>query len=267
VLKSAKNTAESKTDLGVFDYLKLIAHYPSLELKRSLPVYFVLNHSRSHSSASRTPFLPVLIAIACLYFGRSILIPLALAVVFAFLFGPLVVRLRHLGIHRVPATFGVVILSFGLMTVIGTLMSSQISDVVHKLPQYQENVRTKLHSIRSSGGGIITRFTHTIDTLAEDVSLPPAQPRPTTVGEKPVPVEIRKSSFAPLEMAQKILGSLFSILLTMAVVVVFVIFMLIQREDLRDRFLRLAGEGRVQLTTEAMDDAAAWVATYWHNWL
>ena len=81
-------------------------------------------------------------------------------------------------------------------------------------------------------------------------------------GDKPVPVEIRKDVLSPLDMVQNVLGSLISLILTAAVVVVFVLFMLVQREDLRDRIIRLAGETRVSLTTQLLDDAAKRVSRY-----
>lgn len=79
--------------------------------------------------------------------------------------------------------------------------------------------------------------------------------------EKPVPVEIRRA-FSPFEIIQSVWGSVFQFVVTASVVVVFVIFILLQREDLRDRVLRMAGRNLIRLTTEALDDAARRVSRF-----
>jgi hypothetical protein len=97
--------------------------------------------------------------------------------------------------------------------------------------------------------------------LGQDLQ-PPA-PRQNTPGEdKPVPVEIRKGPFAPLDMVQSVLGSVLNGVLMALIVIVFVLFMLIQREDLRDRLIRLVGAGQVQVTTQALDEAAQRLSRY-----
>ena len=201
---------------------------------------------------------------AVLYFSREIFIPLALAVLFAFLLAPLVIRLRRLGFPRVASSLIVVLFAFSIVTVIGGIMVSQTSDLAKKLPGYQQNVRDKLHSIRASGGGVLNRVSRLIHNITDEVlpAQPSPQPNAANGADKPVPVEIRQPPLAPMQVAQKIVGSVFSIALTAAIVVVFVIFMLIQREDLRDRLIRLLGASRINLTTQALDDAAGRLGRY-----
>ncbi len=220
------------------------------------------NGNRPNGNKGSATLLSVLIVLAVLYFARSVLIPLSLAVLLAFLLGPLVIRLRHLRLGRVPSAVIVVLLSFMLIGIIGTFMVSQLTDLAHKLPEYQQNIHHKIESVRTSGGGLITRITrvmHNItDTLTPTPPAAPAQPG----AEKPVPVEIRRSPFSPFELVQKLLGSLLGTLVTAGIVIVFVLFMLIEREDLRDRLIRLAGARRVNLTTKVLDDAAHRVSRY-----
>src|SRR5664280_2012973 len=109
--------------------------------------------------------------------------------------------------------------------------------------------------------GVFDYLSKAAQDLSKELS-----PQPATGSapgeEKPVPVEIRRNPFSPLQIVQTILGSLFSLLLTAVLVVVFVIFMLIQREDLRDRVVCLVGFGQLNLTTQALDEAGRRVSSY-----
>jgi predicted PurR-regulated permease PerM len=205
--------------------------------------------------------LTVVIAVAALYFARVVFIPIALAILLAFLLAPLVVRLRHWGLGRIPSVIIVVHLAFVVIGVLGFIMASQLADLGHRLPQYQENVREKIRSISSSGGGLINRVSRVAHNFTQDFSS--STSRQAAPGEeKPVPVEIRKAPFAPLELVQKVLGGVVDGILMAIIVIVFVIFMLIQREDLRDRLIRLVGAGQVKLTTQAMNDAGQRLSRY-----
>ena len=205
----------------------------------------------------------MVIVVVALYFARVVFVPLALAILVAFLLGPLVTRLRRWGLGRVPSAIIVVVFSFVIVSVAGGFMTSQLADLAHKLPEYEQNVRQKLQSLRSSGGGVINRVTRLVRNVTEELTPPAMTPAKNQPGEeKPVPVEIRRSSFSPLDFIRNVVGSVLDVVLTAGIVVVFVIFMLIQREDLRDRLLRLLGTGRVNLTTQALDEAGYRVSRY-----
>jgi predicted PurR-regulated permease PerM len=207
--------------------------------------------------------LTVVIVGAVLYFAREVFIPFALAFLLAFLLAPLATRLRHWGLGRAPSAILVVHVFFAVIAVLGFVMASQMTDVAHKLPGYQQNIREKLHSVQISGGGLIERATRVIHGLtAELTPAAPSGSRTPSGEEKPVPVEIRKAPFSPLQFLRSILGSLLSIVVTALIIIVFVIFMLIQKEDLRDRLIRLIGAGRVNVTTQALDDAASRLSHY-----
>ena len=201
--------------------------------------------------------------VAVLYFARTLFIPLALSVLLAFMLAPLVIRLRHWGLGRVPAAGIVVLIAFGILGVIAAVMASQSADLAHKFPEYQHNVQQKLESIRSSGGGFMKRISGAAQRISDELAPPPPPPPANqTTEERPVPVEIRRSPFSPVETVQKLLGSVFSALVTAGIVIVFVIFMLIEREDLRDRLIRLVGAKEVNVTTNVLDDAAQRVSRY-----
>jgi predicted PurR-regulated permease PerM len=178
----------------------------------------------------------------------------------AFLLGPLVIRFRHWGFGRVPSAIVVVFFSFLLIGSVGAMMTSQLTDLAHKMPEYQHNVREKLHSLRTSGSGLLTRATRFVRNFSDVIPAPAPAPKPETGEEKPVPVEIRQGPFS--DTIQKLLGSVLNVVLMGGIVIVFVIFMLIQREDMRDRLIRLAGLRRVNVTTKLLDDAAHRISRY-----
>jgi predicted PurR-regulated permease PerM len=207
--------------------------------------------------------LSILIVVAVLYFARTVFIPLALSLLLAFLLAPLVIRLRHWGLGRVPSAVGVVLLSFAILGTIGTVMTSQLTDLAHRLPDYEHNIHQKIDSIRTSGGGFINRFSRVVRNFTEELTpAPPAPAKEQSGEERPVPVEIRRSAFSPVELIQKFLGSLLNGVVMAGIVIVFVVFMLIEREELRDRLIRLGGARRVNLTTQVLDDAAQRVSRY-----
>jgi predicted PurR-regulated permease PerM len=235
----------------------------ALDIKKERFQLQVANGNRANGNSGSNTFLTVLIVIAALYFARTVFVPLALAVLLVFILAPLVARLQHWGFGRIPSVASVVLLFLLIIGVVGALMSSQLADLAHKLPEYQTNVHRKIESIRSSGSGLINRMTRTVDNLTEGLtSQPPTGTREQKGEEKPVPVEIRHSPFSPLEILQKILGSFLNLVVTAAIVLVFVIFMLIERTDLRDRVIRLGGASRVNATTRMLDDASERVSRY-----
>jgi len=202
---------------------------------------------------------------AALYFAREVFIPIALALLLSFLLVPLVTRLRHLGWAKVPAIITVVVSAFTAILLLGALVTFQLYDLAQSLPSYKDNIQAKLKTFRNSGDGILSETkkmflepeTNEI-AGAEINSLHPNRPE----NSKPIPVEMHAAPRTSYEMIKEVLGSLLNPLATTGIVVVFVIFMLFQREDLRDRFLRLLGSHQLNLTTQALDDAATRVSRF-----
>lgn len=218
--------------------------------------------NRANTGFRNSTLLSVVLVVAVLYFAREILIPVALAVLFAFLLAPLVTRLRRWGLWRVPSVLLVVSLAFVVLAIIGTVVTFQLTDLGRKMPEYQHNVHQKLQSLRDSSNGLMGHFTRLMHNLNAELrpQNPPQQSAPGD--QKPVPVEIKQGDISPLEFVPKILGSLFGFGITVLMVVVFVIFMLLQQEDLRDRVIRLVGWRQLNLTTKALDEAGQRVSRY-----
>ena len=221
------------------------------------------NSKGNHKTLELATLLFVATVVTILYLARVVLIPMALAVLFAFLLAPLVLRLRHIGLGRALSVTIVVISSLFLVFVITAGVTTQLAELAQRLPEYQQNVDAKLESVRNSGGVLVTRVIKLVRDINEQL-LPPTQgtTEPLPNGEKPVAVEIRRVPFYPIEAMQHILGPVLNVALMASIVVVFVIFILLQREDLRDRLLRLAGESSLQLATQVLDDAALRVSRY-----
>jgi predicted PurR-regulated permease PerM len=241
----------------VFDYVNLRA---------ACGTFFqtnVITNPQPRNGRSAT-LLSIVLVVAVLYFARDIFIPLALAVLVSFLLAPMVIKLRHWRWGRMPSVLAVVTLAFVLVAAIGLLMSVQLSDLGHKLPEYQHNIHQKLQSIRDSSSGIVGQFSRMMHNFTSEFNSSHAQnpPAPGETSVKPVPVEIQQGDLSPLRMVPKILGSLLGIGLTGVIVVVFVIFMLLEQEDLRDRVIRLAGSRQLNMTTRALDEASERVSRY-----
>ena len=154
----------------------------------------------------------MVVVVTVLYFAREVLIPLALAILLAFLLAPMAVRLRHWHLGRVPAAFSVVLLAFGIIAVVISVMTTQLTDLAHQLPGYQQNIRHKLDSIRTSGDGVISRISRFTREISEGLIPPSSPPGKVQPGEeKPVPVEIRRMPFSPMQWVGTVLGSMMNI--------------------------------------------------------
>lgn len=207
------------------------------------------------------------IVVAGIYFGRPILVPLALAVILAFALGPVVSFLRRLRLGHVMSVMLAVLFAVVMIGAFGAFIGTQFARLAADLPHYQTNLSQKIQSVRSSanGDGVVHRAAAMFDKLSNQIIGTDGTPNPAANGtpeEKPLPVVIRNPQSAPLQMVKDVVGPLLDPLATITIVMVFVIFMLLQKEDLRDRFIRLAGSRDLQRTTVALDEAASRLSRY-----
>jgi predicted PurR-regulated permease PerM len=206
--------------------------------------------------------------VGTLYVAREILIPICLAILISFVLTPLTLMLRRRGMSQSFAVLCVVALTFGTTIGIGALGASQISQLSDKLPQFQENIRAKIRAFKVSatGSSAVTRATNVIEDLGKEISgrpQPAGGASPTMAKESlPVPVEIRTLNSNPLKVASEFLGPILSPLASIGLVLLFVIFILLQQQDLRDRVIKLLGTKSLHRTTEAMDEAASRLSRY-----
>ena len=209
---------------------------------------------------------------ATLYVTRDFLIPLALAALLTFLLSPLVTRIeRWLG--RITAVLLVGAMILAATVAVGWVLTRQLVDLAAKLPDYKENIQTKLRSFKVPTGGVFTRFSETVEELRKDLpgaeNLTPAVAKPQTpaaVTPRPAPaaesVQVEPSSLSLTGLVQYLITPLLGPLGKAALVVLLVVFMLLRREDLRRRLIRLIGKGHISAATHAMEDAGARVSRY-----
>jgi predicted PurR-regulated permease PerM len=209
----------------------------------------------------------IFLALAALYFGRDIFVPFALAILLAFALAPLVDWLRRFKIPRLAAVLMAVSLAVIIIGGVSLVVGSQLVELASSMPTYKQTIATKLRALRV-GQGALEQVTHTVEDLSRELTNDRPAPQPTapttTQGEqrRPVPVVIEQPEMRPLEVLRTIAGPLIAPLATAGMVIVFVIFVLIERTDLRDRFIRLVGHGDLQKSTRVLNDAAERVSRY-----
>ena len=230
------------------------------------------------------PMAVTVIIVAVLYFGREVFVPLALAILLSFALSPLVLLLRRLHFGRVPSVVASVLSAFLVILGLGAILASQLTGLAENLPWYQFNLTQKIAAIRSvtAGSGFMPRASAMLKSLSTEVTKTTAPPgtgsasssgatatiaarRPPAAAAQPPPpvlVEMHQPDLAPLQLIEAIVGPLLQPLITTGIVIVFVVFFLLQREDLRDRFIRLAGARDLRRTTEALDDAGHRLSRY-----
>src|SRR6201987_5817491 len=146
------------------------------------------------------------IAIAALYFGREVFVPMALAVLLSFALGPPVLLLRRWHVNRVLAVIAVVVLAFIVILGIGALIGSQLAHLAENLPGYQTNITEKIHSLRdtTTSSGVVGRAAEKVIDIGNEITTTrgkagrpaangPAVLAPGVQQQRPVPVEIRQS--------------------------------------------------------------------------
>jgi predicted PurR-regulated permease PerM len=222
----------------------------------------------STDSLTRKFMLAVIAAVVVsgIYFGRPVLMPLALAVLMSFALAPLVGLLKRWHLGNVLPVLISVMLAIVVLTSLGTFMGSQLAKLASELPGYQTNLSNKIQSV--VGGAVnsntVVRLNRTVENLAEQITGGSRAEEALTSADrvKPIPVIIRRTSVAPWSMAQTVLGPLLAPLGLIVLVLVFVGFILLQRDDLRDRIVRLAGSRDMQRTTIALDEAGTRLSGY-----
>ena len=221
--------------------------------------YCRIKHVGFPSSSRTNSFVAALLVIAVLYLGQEVLIPLALALLLAFLLAPAVQRLQQLHLDRLPAVLITGVLSFALISMIVWIIVTQTLGLAASLPRYKDNIQIKIRAMGQHQGLGLEKITGTIQELTKEVSklLPPKLDE-----RKLVPVEVVEPPNNVFQLLSAALIPLVKPLGKAAVVIIFVIFMLLKREDLKDRLFRMIGSGHMHMTMEALDEAGSRVSRY-----
>lgn len=201
------------------------------------------------------------LAVAALHYGREILIPLALAALLAFLLDPLVVRLRRAGVPRPAAIGGVLLLVAALLGATSVFVGSQLVQLGQHLPGYQSTIQKKLRTLRLAltGPGVLDDASRVLGVVEGEVAA--ARRALGTPRKEPMRVQVEPAPPSPLQALGELLAPVLAPLFTVGATFVFLVFMLIERAELRDRTLRLVG-GDLRRTTDALNDAARRISRY-----
>ncbi len=222
------------------------------------------------------------LVIAALYFGREIFVPLALAALLGFLLDPLVSRLRRWRWPRWLAVSVVVSMTLGVVGVTSLFAGSQLVALGREVPTYQSTIQLKLRGLRESLAqrGVLDNAARLFDMFESEISAtqraldrskdadaaPAPQRAPKAASQRvqneaPLRVQLEEPPARPLQVLGEVIAPVLAPLLTTGLVFVFLVFILLGRNELRDRLLRLTG-GDVQRMSDALDEAAQRVSRY-----
>ncbi|MFB9127235.1 AI-2E family transporter [Paraburkholderia dipogonis] len=213
-------------------------------------------------------------AVACLYFASAVLIPITLAILLSFLVAPLANALMRLRLGHVASVFAAVVISVSVIGMLGAVIATQLTDLAAGMPRYQATIEQKMETAHSLTIGKLNRFASAAGQALQRATVEPPQPAPqrgpasrdsarSTASEPAaVPVEVREPVPTPFELARRVLSPAISPLETAFIVFVVMVVILLQRDDLRDRAIRLFGSRDLHRTTTVMDEAARRLSRY-----
>jgi predicted PurR-regulated permease PerM len=220
------------------------------------------------------PLVTISVVVSALYLGRDVLIPFALALLFSFLLTPPVTWIEKLRLGRVPSVLIVFLAALSVFGAVSWLGLTQLAEVVGNLPVYQTNINRKLIALRKPG---VMRVFHSLTQLQEaalklsgDDDAESREQAPASADHKgqvrrrssPLPVEVVRPRSDMRDALGPLSSSFARVLTTVLGVLIFTLFMLVQRGDLRNRLLRLFGVSHLNVLTTALDDAAKRVSHY-----
>ena len=209
------------------------------------------------------------IVVAALYFAREALIPVTLAMLLSFVLSPLVELLRQIWLGRILSVVLAVVLALGLILALGSAIGTQVAQLSGNLAQYQTTIETKISRLRNA---TVDKFSAKLGSFGHQLtgSAPRSEaPAPAPTGapaqgqeQNPVPVVVTQPAPSVLDIGKSVLDPLLYPVATAGIILVVTIFALLQKEDLRDRVIRLLGSGDLHRTTVAMDEAGRRLSRY-----
>jgi predicted PurR-regulated permease PerM len=211
---------------------------------------------RAASAGPWASLLAITLVVLALWAAKVVLIPLALGVILAFLLTPLV---RLFDRWRFPRFLGValtMLLALGVVGGIGYVAFNQFSELSTQVSKYTSSMRSKVGDLKLGDQAALTQLTRTVDRVAEQFDDNAQDLR------RAQPVRVVPARMTPAERMREVAHTVFEPIASAVIVLALVAFMLGQREDLRDRFIRLIGPESVTLTTRLLDEAAHRVSQY-----
>ena len=218
---------------------------------------------RSHWEASS--LIATLAVIALLYFGRDVLLPLALAVLLAFVLDPAVTRLRRWGLPRGVAVLAVILATVGVLGATSVLVGGQVVQLGKDLPSYQSTIQKKLRNLRqiTTRQSVVDDASRVIEAVGGEIEAArrDLDPKRPDRSHAPQRVVVEPAESGPLQSLEELVAPVLTPVGTAGIVLVFLIFLLLEWNDLRYRLLRLAG-GSLHRSTDALSEAGDRVSRY-----
>ena len=226
------------------------------------------------NQALTSPIIVAALIMVGLYVGRDVLIPIAIAILLSFVLGPLVNLLRRWHFGRFLSVAASVLLALGTAAALATLIGVQLADIAKDVPRYRTTIERKIEGLDDTPAGRLAGYVASIGrTMHESHEEPKPEAKPEADAkpeskanpappEKAVLVEVKERAPGPMTLAGTLISPILHPLATIGIVFVVLLFLLMQREDLRDRMIRLAGSSDLHRTTVAMDDAAKRLSRY-----
>ncbi|WP_442506080.1 AI-2E family transporter [Novipirellula sp. SH528] len=238
------------------------------------------NHRDRESTTGRVFFSlgTVLMVLAILYFGKPVLVPIALSVLLAFILTPLVIVLEKWKMGRLPAVLFASGLAFAIIGLAAWSLVSQVQTLAADLPNHQQEIKTKIESFQLREDSTLNRLTNMFNELFPQQGMAPEPEPDETDTEIPVVEEITPTPpppqivvasepVSPIKAATELLLPIVEPIATAALVIVLVMFLLLRREDVRYRLISLMGDAALTGTTRLMRDTAERVSKYLLNLL
>jgi predicted PurR-regulated permease PerM len=197
----------------------------------------------------------VALIVAILARVQTILVPLALAIVVSFALSPAVRRVER-ALGRVLAVALVVLLALGAVSAFGYLLRRQLVDLSAQMSKYSDSIRKKVVALRGSEGSGLASLSKSVDKVVRQLD------EQVAADQGARPVRVIPAEATAMERIETTLTPVVEPLARAVIVLVLVIFLLIKREDLRDRFIRLTGRGNVTLTTRTLDEAGQRISRF-----
>ena len=201
----------------------------------------------------------IAVVVAALYLAKGVLVPLTLAVLLSFLLSPVCDWLERRGLGRIPAVLVTAVLGFTALGTAAWTAADQMARLAPKIPEYQRNFEEKLSSVNEYAAAALSKVATSSQGMGQNLTL--AEQANGTI-ELPFSVRVLSSPASPLQVFSGMFGTLLEVLGTTGIVIVLVVYFLVRREDLRDRFIHLVGKGHVTVTTQMLEDAAKRVSRY-----
>lgn len=199
--------------------------------------------------------LTLVLVVGILYTGKQVLLPMALGIVLAFVLTPLVRQFDRMHLPRFAGVALTMVLALGTVGGMGYVVYDQFAQLSSEISQYTSSMRRKVSQLRLGNNAAIQQFTRTLGRVTDQLYDDPDQ-------AKAQPVRVVPPKLPPTQRLQESFAAVFEPLASAFIVVVLVAFLLGQREDLRDRFIRLIGAGNVTMTTRLMNEAAYRVSQF-----